>query len=390
VAAGEGEGILLDVANGRPRSEIGGLCYREGERVVCNPRRPRIPDLDSLPFPAYEKLAGFPSGYYLPLFSSIRRLGATVVTSRGCPFACSFCDRSVFWREHRAHSPGYIHEHLRWLRKRFRIGHINFYDDLFAARRESVLGLCELLVREPLGLHFNCALRPGQADRTLLRALKRAGCLQISLGVESGSPALLARHKSGVRLEEVRDLVADARALDLRVKGLFIFGLPGETPETARQTSDYIQELGFDEINLSKFSPFPGSPLWNECVSGVSGEFLEDWRRLNCVQSAFRPAGFASFREMDEVYRRSIRRFYRGGGFQARWLRRVWQHRWSILRALRSLPDCLGAARHYCWRNSPPPDRLLPHPCQPFRIEIPSRAATGARNPVRRLQPESL
>src|SRR5512133_4022962 len=105
---GEGEGPLLDLAEGKPPAEIPNLVWRDGDRIVTNPRRPRILDLDDLPFPAYEKLAGFPQGYHLPLFSYVKRYGATMITSRGCPYTCYFCDRTVFEHQYRFHSPAYI------------------------------------------------------------------------------------------------------------------------------------------------------------------------------------------------------------------------------------------------------------------------------------------
>ncbi|HNQ99474.1 MAG TPA: hypothetical protein PKN52_05705, partial [Trueperaceae bacterium] len=106
-----------------------------GEEIVVNAPRTPIPDLDALPFPAYEKLSGFPRGYNLPLFSYIRVPGATMITSRGCTFQCSYCDRSVFKRGYRWNSAAYIYDHMRHLRMRFGVRHLNIYDDLFTANR---------------------------------------------------------------------------------------------------------------------------------------------------------------------------------------------------------------------------------------------------------------
>lgn len=344
---GEGEGTMLDLAEGRPWTEIGNLIFRDGDRIRTNPRRPRIADLDALPFPAYAKLAGFPAGYHLPLFSYERRWGATMITSRGCPYTCSFCDRSVFEHAHKYNSADYIYEHLRHLRDAFGVRHVNIYDDLFTAHKARVHALCERLIAEPLGMNFNCAIRTGHTSPELLRLLQRAGALMVSLGIESADPAMMARHKAGVTLDAVRKTVEDIHAAGLRAKGLFIFGLPGETPATFRATSDFILSLDLDDMNMTKFCPMHGAPIWDECVSGESGEFNEDWRLMNCLNFVFRPHGFASSEEMDELYNWHVRRFYDSRGFRHRFARRLWSHRWSLWHVLKNAPRTVQAARYF-------------------------------------------
>ena len=344
---GEGEGPLLDLAGGKPPDEIPNLAFRDGHRVVHNPRRPRLAELDELPFPAYEKLAGFPQGYHLPLFSCRRRWGATMITSRGCPYSCSFCDRTVFEHLYKFNSARYIYEQMRWLRDRFGIRHINFYDDLFTAQERRVNELCELLISQPLGMEFNCAIRTGHTSEEMLRLLKRAGALMVALGIESADPVMIRRHKAGVTLEAVRETVDRIHAAGLRAKGLFIFGLPGETPETLKATSDFILSLDLDDMNMTKFSPFYGAPVWEECASGRSGEFHEDWRLMNCLNFVLRPAGFASRGEMDALYNWHVRRFYDSNAYRRRFARRLWEHRWSLWHLVKNLPRVAGAARYF-------------------------------------------
>jgi hypothetical protein len=157
------------------------------------------------------------------------------------------------------------------------------------------------------------------------------------MGIESADRQLLARHKSGVTVEAVRDTVARVHAAGLRAKGLFIFGLPGETPQTVRTTSDFIESTPFDEINISKFSPFHGAPLWTACRSGDDGTFHEDWRLLNCLHFTYVPRAFRSRRQMDFLYNQCISRFFRGKRFQKLFIQRLWQHRWSFWHVLRHL-----------------------------------------------------
>ncbi len=345
---GEGEGALLDLADGKPLAEIGNLIYRDDMGTIrINPRRDRILDLDELPFPAYEKLAGFPHAYHLPLFAYAKRHGATMITSRGCPYTCSFCDRTVFERLYKTNSARYTYEHMKYLRDRFGVHHINMYDDLFTAKKQRVMDLCDMLIAEPLGVQFNCAIRTGHTSDEMLQKLKQAGALMVSMGIESADPAMMARHKAGVTLEAVRDTVRQIHAAGLRAKGLFIFGMPGETPETVKTTSDFILSLDLDEMNMTKFSPLHGAPIWDECVNGEGGQMIEDWRLLNCLNFAYLPEGFASREEMDALYNWHVKRFYDSKGYRRRFAKRFWQHRWSLWHVLKHLPETIAAARYF-------------------------------------------
>ncbi len=373
LCVGEGEGALLDLAEGRPPAGIANLVFRDGGRIVANPRRPRLADLDDLPFPAFEKLAGFPRGYHLPLFAYRKRWGATMITSRGCPYACSFCDRTVFEHLYRFNSATYIYDQMRHLRDRFGVRHINFYDDLFTAQRARIEDLCARLIDRPLGVEFNCAIRAGHTSDEMLRLLRRAGAVMVSLGIESADPAMMARHKAGVTLADVRDTVARIHRAGLRVKGLFIFGLPGETPETLKATSDFILSLGLDDMNMTKFSPLHGAPIWDECASGRSGDLHEDWRLMNCLNFSFRPDGFPSREAMDALYTWHVRRFYGSWGYRRRFARRLWEHRWSLWHLLRHSGRALQATWHFRIRAARPvaaPGAIPLHPRQPRNLRL--------------------
>jgi len=334
---GEGERTLAELAAGDDPRGIHGLVWRDRGAVVANPPRAPIPDLDDLPFPAYEKLAGFPHGY------------------RGCPYQCSFCDRSVFGRRYRYNSAQYVYEHMKHLRERFGVRHINIYDDLFTTHRERIVALCRLLVERPLGVQCNCAVRVGHTDDELLEMLKAAGFLQLSLGIESGDPDLLEAHKPGVYLEEVRDTVRRIQAKGLRAKGLFMMGLPGETEASVRKTSDFVISLGLDDMNMSKFTPFPGAPVW--ATIREEGTFENDWKRMNCLNFVFVPKGIPSRERLDQLYNEHVKRFYTDPGWRRRFHRRIWQHRRSIGYFVAHLPAFLSAMRTFEPEPEPDPGR---------------------------------
>jgi len=345
LVAGEGEETIAELAAGIDPAEIKGLIWRSKEDVITNEPRPKISDLDSLPFPAYEKLKGFPNDYHLPLFSYINTPGATMITSRGCMYQCSYCDRSVFKKGFRYNSANYIYEHMKYLREKFDVRHINIYDDLFTANRQRIVELCEKLSRYPLGINFNCAVRVGYTDDDLLKMLEKAGCLMVSLGIESADPQMLERHKSGVSLDEVRDTVQRIQKAGLRAKGLFMLGLPGETEESIKRTSDFIISLGLDDMNMAKFTPFPGAPLWSTIKD--EGTFNEDWRLMNCLNFVFVPKGIKSKERLDQLYNEHVKRFYSDKEWRQKFRQRIWQHRKSLLYLLRHLPSFWSAKNQF-------------------------------------------
>ncbi|HUT76107.1 MAG TPA: radical SAM protein [Polyangia bacterium] len=345
LVVGEGEQTLAELAEGRDPASIDGLIWRDGESVAVNPPRQHLPELDDLPFPSYEKLTGFPGRYRLPPFSYVDVPGATLITSRGCVYQCSYCDRSVFHRGFRFNSADYIYEHLRFLSTRFGVRHVNVYDDLFTTNRARIEALCLRLAREPLQLRFNCAVHAGHADDGLLELLRDARCLMISIGIESGDPELLERHKASVTLDQVRDTVRRIQAHGLRAKGLFMMGLPGETPATVERTAAFVLSLGLDDMNMSKFTPFPGAPCWETIRD--HGAFDEDWRRMNCLNFVFVPKDFESCDQLDRSYNRFVRSFYTDKKWRRKALSRTWQHRNTLWHMLVNARSFMAARRYF-------------------------------------------
>jgi len=304
---GEGEQTLLELAclEGEAPRNIKGVVWRDSDgSLVNNGYRTELLVLDDLPFPAYEKLAGYPDAYKLPIFNYPTAPNSSCISSRGCPYACSYCDRSVFRRTFRYNSASYLYEHLRYLKERFGIRHINFYDDQFTFHRSRVEEFCRLLLDNPLGMTFNCAVRAEHVDRELLQLMRAAGCWMVSLGIETGDEALLAQHRQNANLEMLRDTIHTIKECGIRTKGLLMLGLPGESEATVRRSMEYVYSLPLDDFNLAKFTPFPGSPIY-ENIHAL-GHFEEDWPKMDCMHFQFVPHGM----EKEELERLFIE-FYK-------------------------------------------------------------------------------
>ncbi|MEI6209891.1 MAG: radical SAM protein, partial [Desulfuromonadales bacterium] len=226
---GEGEQTMLELAQngGRNVENIPGIAYRkDGAGTVTAPRE-LIADLDTLPFPAYHLLPDFPKRYTLPLFSFPTTPNTSIISSRGCPYACSYCDRSVFARGFRFNSPEYIIEHIAMLNRKYGIRHVFFYDDLFTFDRKRVARFCELKEQKQLKVTYNCIARLEHVDAELLSLLKNSGCWQVNFGIESGDPEVVKKHRKFFGLDEVGQKLQMVKDAGMRVKGLFMVGLPG-------------------------------------------------------------------------------------------------------------------------------------------------------------------
>jgi len=309
---GEGEETMCELARcGRDDpASVKGLIYRKGSEVINTGYRDKGLVLDDLPFPAYEKLAGFPSSYMLPIFNYPKTPNTSCISSRGCPYACSYCDRSVFQRSFRYNSATYLYEHLRYLRERFGIRHINFYDDQFTFNRKRVEEFCGLMIERPLGMTFNCAVRAEHIDPDLLVLMKSAGCWMMSLGIETGDEELLAQHRQNADLDHLAQKIRMIKAAGLRTKGLLMMGLPGETEASIRRSMKYVFSLPIDDFNLAKFTPFPGSPIYENIHE--LGEFEEDWEKMDCMNFLFVTKGMTRERLeklFQEFYREHFKRY---------------------------------------------------------------------------------
>lgn len=308
---GEGEATLTELlaalGEGRSLSAVAGLMVRGDGGLQTTAPRPPIADLDSLPLPAWELLDGFPQAY-APAPFKVRQLpAASLVSSRGCPNRCLFCDRSVFGDRCRFHSAESVVAMVRQLRERFGVREICFEDDTFVTHRPRLKEICERLIDLDLGVSWNCLARVNQVTAEHLALMRRAGCWQVSFGIESGSQRVLELIGKQASIEQIRGAVAMTRAAGLRTKGFFILGHPGETRETLRETIDFALALPLNDISVSLMTPFPGTELHRRAAE--FGTLAGDWEQMNLLTVTFLPYGLT---EADLVAAQNelLRRFY--------------------------------------------------------------------------------
>ena len=214
-------------------------------------------DLTTLPRPAWDLLD---LGQYRYLFATHPRV-ATMVTSRGCPFRCSFCDPGVGGRKWRARPASHVVDEMVWLQQHHNIGFINFYDDNFTLRRSRVEAICHEILRRKLSIEWKCEGRADSVDLPMLQLMRRAGCRAVAYGVESGDAQTLKFLRKDITIEQIENAFCATRKAGIRSIAYVILGSPGETVQTGHNTVAFCQKIRADYVQFSTLSPLPGTPL---------------------------------------------------------------------------------------------------------------------------------
>ena len=311
---GEGEETLKELLraleSGNKLDEVKGIVYRSGDEISVTAPRRFIQDLDTLPFPAWDLLPEFPRSYK-PTILNYKRLPSTsLVTSRGCPGKCAFCDTKVFGSRYRAHSAAYVLDTIDYLKRNYGIKDICFYDDAFTTLKKRLAELCQGLRDRNMRVAWSCQARVNVVDYEMMKMMKESGCWKISFGIESASDDILKLMDKKTTTEQARSAVAAAKRAGLEVEGYFILGFFGESKTTLKITREFIMKSDLDSVLLSYFLPFPGSPAYPQVKE--YGEFKEDWRNMNALDSdalQFTPRGLTA-RELTNAQRGIYRSFY--------------------------------------------------------------------------------
>lgn len=267
VLTGEGEEslpLLLDaIETSAGFTAVGGLLRHENGSLQHTPPTP-IDDLDSLPCPAYDlvNFADYSTGAHGMYFK--RKPFTTLITSRGCPFHCSFCAKTVLtgdtWR---SRSPESVLDEIELLTTRYGIREIHFEDDNMALKEDRLVAICRGLIDRKLNITWKCphGIFAAHLAPETFKLMARCGCYSLSFGVESGSDEILAAAGKAADTAATRRAIEAASAAGIDSVGFFIFGLEGETPQTIRQTIDFAKSLPLDAAQFNLCVPFIGTPI---------------------------------------------------------------------------------------------------------------------------------
>lgn len=261
VATGEGETLMVDLArclaSGGDPGKVRGLHLRDADGGVesTGPRDP-IASLDTIPFPApwYE-------GHHL----NVTAEAGFIITSRGCPGRCTFCNTPDFWGTRmRFRGAAEVVQEIAYLSRRLGILYVSIRDDTFTVHKKRLLELCERLEEARLGVLWNCQSRVNAIDEERLAAMRRAGCEIVQYGVESGSPRIMNLLAKDITIDQARAAAAATRKVGMHLSVYLISAVPGETETDFEATAALLREMRPHDAMVAPLAIYPGTALWEE------------------------------------------------------------------------------------------------------------------------------
>jgi anaerobic magnesium-protoporphyrin IX monomethyl ester cyclase len=259
VVRGEGEWILPELLKAMEKrisfGNVRGITFREGEDIVETPDAPLISDLDQIPMPAY---------HLLPMKKYKRY---NIVTSRGCPFNCSYCaSKIIFKHKVRYRSHKLVANEIKYLFQNYGKKHLWFSDDTFISNPDYTYLLTDELIKINLDMTWSCLTRVDTVTRELLRKMKISGCSYISYGIESGNQEILNEMGKKITVDVILTTLETTYEVGIKQYGFFIVGFPGETWKTIMDSYKLIYQSKLDGAAFNILIPLPGTKLFNKLV----------------------------------------------------------------------------------------------------------------------------
>jgi radical SAM superfamily enzyme YgiQ (UPF0313 family) len=302
----EGENTLLELVQrleaGKSFHDVLGTTCRKDGKIVRNPDRPYIKNLDSLPFPAHN---------LWPL-ESLRKYGTIVfplVTSRGCVYWCDFCTAvRMFGRNYRMRSPKNVVNEIEFLHKTYGANQFTFYDDAFTVDQDRAAEICREIKKLKMKIKWDCETRVDMVTKELLLNMKEAGCIAVWFGVESGSQRVIDAMGKGFSLTQTMNAFKWAKDVGLMTVASAILGFPGETKESALETIRLVEKISPDDIGYYIATPYPGTPM-HDFVKEKGWLKITDFNKYDTATPTFE-APPLTMQELREIREKAFQRFY--------------------------------------------------------------------------------
>lgn len=338
VARGEGEETWIDLTAMLERVKAGnsnlqirelldpktkildkvlGITYQTVDgKIRHTHERTAVADLDALPFPAYKYFKMERYSSLQPAMDAIEKgKSFSMMTSRGCPYRCTFCSQSVMAEKWRARSPESVVAEWRHLVEDWGAEEIGILDDSANIDRKRLYHLSEELIKA--GLHTKAqwiminGIRANLADVELLGKMKEAGCKRVAFGVETGDEDILESIDKRVTHDQIRQAFKNAKKVGLETVGFFIIGLPGDTEETMEKTIRFACELDPLVANFSMMTPYPGTKVWEQVHRNGGRMLVKDWQDYVFFEGKARyEMGPTTAEAQERKWKEAYRRFY--------------------------------------------------------------------------------
>lgn len=276
VVVGEGENTTLELAqaieHGTDIAEIRGIAYKKREEVIINAPVIPIGNLDAIPFPArhlldmnkYIKNHFEIYGFDIKGYGKIR--STNLISSRGCPYDCTFCFKDMWGYKWRGRSAGNIIAEIELLNEKYNVNGFHFSDDTFVLDKKRVFEFTSLLKKSGLDVVWSCNGRVNLMQKDMLIAMHDAGCIGIAYGIESGNQSILDSMKKNITLNQTKNVLKWTKEIGINTTGCFMIGMLGESKETIMDTINFAKELDLDFYSFSITTPLPGTELYKEAM----------------------------------------------------------------------------------------------------------------------------
>jgi anaerobic magnesium-protoporphyrin IX monomethyl ester cyclase len=314
ILIGEVEETLVEIASGKPRSQICGLVYRSDAGVRFTASRPLNADLDRLPLPAWNMVEM--NRYRDAWMAAHGYFSLNVVTSRGCPYRCNWCAKPIYGNAYHARSPKSVAAELHALKQAFHPDHIWFADDIFALSSRWTTEFADCVEAMDARIPFKMQSRCDLMTRDTATALRRSGCEEVWMGAESGSQRILDAMDKGIRVQDIHRACANLRNNGIRACLFLQFGYPGEEWKEIEETIGMLREVAPDDVGISVSYPLPGT-RFHQIVSGQLGQ-KANWTESGDLSMMFRGAyGSVFYRALADAIHAEVR----GGDPAQAWCR---------------------------------------------------------------------
>lgn len=299
VVRGEGEETMLELMErieaGEPLDGVLGLSYNRDGEHHHNPDRPRICDLDLLPFPDFSLLEGVDKLKIIPISAS-----------RGCPFDCNFCSvTAMFGRRYRFRSVDSLIEEI----SRYKNNRLFFCDDNFTANLGHTKELLERMLRKNLTPRWSAQVRVEVArDRELLELMKRARCTALFIGFESINPKTLEAYNKKQDVADIKECIKIIHRYGIKIHGMFVLGSDEDDVQTIRDTGKFANKMGIDTIQFSILTPLPGSKLYNQ-LDREERILTKEWDLYDGLHAVYEPQQLTPYQLQLETFK-AMKKFY--------------------------------------------------------------------------------
>lgn len=312
-AIGEYDYTVRDVVkNVDELNKVQGIAYWQNEGVVLTEQRDLIEDLDSVPFPAWHHLdlmKYFDGSKLYPYID--------IISGRGCPNQCIFClwPQVMHGTRYRLRSPQNVVDEIEYdiklCPKVLKGGEFFFEDDTFTVDKERAIRICDEILKRGLKITFSVNARADSYDSDMFKMMKKAGCRVLLVGFESADQKILDNVNKNIKVEEMQKFMQAAKKAALEVHGCFVFGLPGETIQTIKKTTDFALSLGLSTLQFSAAVPFPGTEYYQLCKDKgwLKSEDWRDWLREGEQSAVIRYENLES-KEIDGYVDSALKGFY--------------------------------------------------------------------------------